>query len=171
MYNCTVCITSLPAVACKLQSQFAPVLCLGETISISYDMERQNFEVDGKSCSFMSMKKCKLHTPASWWCDVVLRCPLSRAVAMLLLLLQSRWRRCGNCGMSAFCKLTLSNWSHYLFVVFFSLWSSFPNTWIALQHPTYNNINSIYRLNLLSWLLVGCCVVVWNSLLRQRLSC
>ena len=25
MYNCTVCITSLPAVACKLQSQFAPV--------------------------------------------------------------------------------------------------------------------------------------------------
>ena len=40
-------------------------LCLGETISIVYDMEGQNFEVDGgSSVALCQWKKCKLqHQP------------------------------------------------------------------------------------------------------------
>ena len=39
--------------------------CLGETISIVYDMEGQNFEVDGgSSVALCQWKKCKLqHQP------------------------------------------------------------------------------------------------------------
>ena len=41
-------------------------------------MERQNFEVDGGSCSFMSMKKCKLHTPTRFhWIIVIINIQLS----------------------------------------------------------------------------------------------
>ena len=41
------------------------LLCLGETISIVYDMEGQNFEVDGgSSVALCQWKKCKLqHQP------------------------------------------------------------------------------------------------------------
>ena len=41
------------------------LLCLGETVSNVYDMERQNFEVDGgSSVALCQWKKCKLqHQP------------------------------------------------------------------------------------------------------------
>ena len=45
------------------------LLCLGETVSNVYDMERQNFEVDGgSSCSFMSMEEIQTSTLNMFLC-------------------------------------------------------------------------------------------------------